>query len=114
MLKKVQNQTPVLHLNLKSKWFEMILNGEKTEEYREIKPYWSRILTPYIKIKGKSYHPTDVNICFSNGYSKDRKQIIMECSGLFIREGNSEWGATPGETYYVLTLGKTIRKAAND
>ncbi|HET8736229.1 MAG TPA: ASCH domain-containing protein, partial [Pricia sp.] len=29
-----------LHLNLKKKWFDMILSGEKKEEYREIKEYW--------------------------------------------------------------------------
>lgn len=29
-----------LHLNLKKKWFDLILSGEKTEEYREIKPHW--------------------------------------------------------------------------
>lgn len=29
-----------LHLNLKRKWFEMIFNGEKPEEYREIKEHW--------------------------------------------------------------------------
>lgn len=29
-----------LHLNLKKKWFDMILSGEKTEEYREIKDFW--------------------------------------------------------------------------
>ena len=30
----------VLHLTLKKKWFDMILSGEKKEEYREIKSYW--------------------------------------------------------------------------
>jgi hypothetical protein len=29
-----------LHLPLKAKWYEMIESGVKTEEYREIKPYW--------------------------------------------------------------------------
>lgn len=29
-----------LHLNLKKKWFDMILSGEKTEEYLEVKEYW--------------------------------------------------------------------------
>ena len=29
-----------LHLNLKRKWFDMILSGYKKEEYREIKAYW--------------------------------------------------------------------------
>ncbi len=34
-----------LYLPLKAKWYKMIESGEKTEEYREIKPYWcDRIL----------------------------------------------------------------------
>lgn len=35
-----------LQLSLKTKWFEMTKAGVKTEEYREITPYWcSRLLT---------------------------------------------------------------------
>ena len=30
----------ILHLPLKAKWYEMQERGEKTEEYREITPYW--------------------------------------------------------------------------
>lgn len=30
----------VLTLTISKQWFDMILSGEKTEEYREIKPYW--------------------------------------------------------------------------
>ena len=30
----------VLRLSLKKKWYDMILSGEKKEEYREIKSYW--------------------------------------------------------------------------
>lgn len=29
----------MLILPIKSKWFNMILSGDKQEEYREIKPY---------------------------------------------------------------------------
>ena len=29
----------MLTLPIKKKWFDMILSGEKKEEYREIKPY---------------------------------------------------------------------------
>jgi len=50
----------------------MILSGEK-KKYREINTYWSRRFSNYIRIKGKNYHPTDVVICFSNGYSKNRR-----------------------------------------
>lgn len=36
----------ILYLTLNRKWYDMILSGEKTEEYREIKPYWvNRLLT---------------------------------------------------------------------
>lgn len=31
----------MLVLPIKKKWFEMIVNGEKKEEYREIKPYYT-------------------------------------------------------------------------
>lgn len=30
----------ILHLTLTKKWFDMILSGEKKEEYREITKYW--------------------------------------------------------------------------
>lgn len=30
----------ILELPLKAKWYEMIESGTKTEEYREVKPYW--------------------------------------------------------------------------
>jgi hypothetical protein len=30
----------VLTLNVSKQWFDMIVTGEKTEEYRVIKPYW--------------------------------------------------------------------------
>jgi len=33
-----------LHLNLIKKWYDMILSGEKKEEYREITDYWVRRL----------------------------------------------------------------------
>lgn len=30
----------MLTIPIKKKWYDMILSGEKKEEYREIKPYW--------------------------------------------------------------------------
>ena len=35
----------VLTLTVSKQWFDMIVTGEKTEEYREIKPYWIKRLT---------------------------------------------------------------------
>ncbi len=31
----------MLTFNLKKEWFEKIKRGEKTHEYREVKPYWT-------------------------------------------------------------------------
>ena len=41
----------VLDLVLKKKWYDMIESGEKTEEYREIKPYWEKRLVDYKAIQ---------------------------------------------------------------
>ena len=38
-----------LHLIIKKKWFDMILSGEKTEEYRDIKPYYN------LRLIGREY-----------------------------------------------------------
>ena len=35
----------VLTLTVSKQWFDMIVVGEKTEEYREIKKYWIKRLT---------------------------------------------------------------------
>jgi len=40
----------ILNLTLKKKWFDMILSGEKKEEYREIKQYWETRLFEYPEI----------------------------------------------------------------
>lgn len=43
--------TKILDLVLKGKWYDMIASGQKTEEYREIKPYWEKRLLDYEAIK---------------------------------------------------------------
>ena len=37
----------MLILPIKKEWFDMILSGEKKEEYREIKPYYERRFSNY-------------------------------------------------------------------
>jgi len=106
-MNKSTQEIPALHLNLTRKWFDMIQSGEKLEEYREIKPFWNRVFKDgKIKIKGKYYHPSDVTICFSNGYAKNRSQFRIHCKGLRVGLGKSEWGAKPDKQYYILSLGE--------
>jgi len=98
------------HLNLTKKWFDMIYNGEKTEEYRDIKPYWySRLwgLFPQ-NVRNVVYDPIIETITFSNGYQKKRKQFEIEFKGIQKAKGKEQWGAIKGKDYYVLQLGKII------
>lgn len=108
---KNTDNTPVIHLNLKRKWFDMIKSGQKTEEYREIKPYWKKRFKPHSHVHiGQSWLPrTMVKIVFSNGYRKDRDQFEARITGMrFNSEGKKEWGAEPGKKYFVLEVDPII------
>ena len=61
-----------LHLNLYRKYFDAILRGEKTIEYRDITSYWSK------RLEGRHY---DV-IQFRNGYAKIAPVMIVEYKGM--------------------------------
>ncbi len=66
----------VLHLNLYRKYFDQILKKEKTIEYRDITPYWSK------RLEGRHY---DV-IKFKNGYRKDAPEMVVEYKGMYIND----------------------------
>ena len=66
----------VLHLNLYRKYFDQILKKEKTIEYRDITPYWSK------RLEGRHY---DV-IKFRNGYRKDAPEMVVEYKGIYISD----------------------------
>jgi len=107
-----------LHLTLKKKWFDMILSGEKKEEYREIKPHWTKRLTTCLATCGIK----DCNKCgarmnvwsqnydrveFRNGYSPDSPTIIVKCHGIDRGVGNPAWGA-PKYPVFIIHLGEII------
>ena len=119
-----------LHLNLKKKWFDLILSGDKKEEYREIgrdNEYWENKLlqchkdlgTPQSKSQckkmqcqrcifesnGGEFQEYDT-IIFSNGYSKNRPQFVVELKGITVKYGLEKWGARKNTLYFVLHLGK--------
>jgi len=90
----------ILHLTIKKKWFDLILSGEKKEEYREIKDYWTT------RLVGKKY---DL-IRFKNGYAKDAPSFDIELLTKRIGYGKAKWGAQAGKQYFVLSLGKILIK----
>ena len=91
----------ILHLTLKRKWYDMIASGEKTEEYREIKPYWSTRLKDFLVKKPFDY------IIFKNGYGKDAPSMKVELKKIEFGISKLEWGDKE-EKCYVLYLGKVI------
>lgn len=122
-----------LHLVLKRKWWDMIASGEKTEEYREIKPYWEKRLLDY---KGLTdyytanlyelafkkiffpHRPLIENICecfprgythvtFQLGYQKNAPRMTFEIESISIGRGNKSWGA-PDNEVFIIKLGKRV------
>lgn len=118
----------ILHLTLKKKWFDMIVSGEKKEEYREITGYWVQRLL--LDKDGNKYrlkeaeeaaqailyqirdckwdiHPDVLvkydTIRFRNGYSKQAP--VYECNywALSIGVGKIELGA-PEHPVFIIKL----------
>ena len=110
-----------LHLPISAKWFDLILSGEKKEEYREIKwHYCPRFFN--LKVNRK-YFSVDAVIQFvktgndlfvhfdtvtlTNGYRKDSPRMIVEFKDITIGYGNPDWGA-PNEHVFIIRLGKIL------
>ena len=98
----------MLILPIKKKWFDMILSGEKKEEYRDLKPYYDKRFSKYFNCDDYSgyffinYH-SKKPIIFRNGYFINSPQIKCLCS-LDVGYGKKEWGAEEGKVYYILKI----------
>jgi hypothetical protein len=106
-----------LDLVLKKKWYDMIESGEKTEEYREIKPYWVKRLTSlrYGRLlfsHRNGYQPIPfkdfTHVTFHLGYSKDRPSMTFAIKEIVCGEGNEKWGAEKDKLYFVIKLGEKL------
>jgi len=91
----------MLTLPIKKKWFDMMINGVKTEEYRNAtKYYYTRFNNLFDALD------TDIKpILFRNGYSADSPSFVANCSFL-LGTGREEWGAEKGKEYYVFCIEK--------
>ena len=121
-----------LDLVLKEKWYRMIESGEKTEEYREIKPYWVKRFcyktspsypVPWVSMVLTSQNPEYLkralkmrtmtlqgftHVTFHLGYSKDRPSMTFALDKITIDKGKPEWGAEEGRLYFVIHLGPRL------
>ena len=102
----------------------MIESGVKTEEYREIKPYWVKRLVPcthecssghwsekyyrcVLNCKAVERHMNDryTHVRFSYGYT--RRTMTFELDRITIGEGKKEWGA-PNKDVFIMHLGTKV------
>ncbi len=98
----------VLPLTISKEWFYMIADGRKTEEYREIKPYWaSRLVNQnaesgmvgfdefgsYTAVIGEPEYKPFTHVLFINGYRKDSPRIEKEIESITI--GKPQKGMCP-------------------
>ncbi len=75
-----------LALTIHRKWFDRIASGQKTQEFREVKPYWTK------RLEGRHYD----EVHFRNGYHQDAPFMRVEYLG-YTKNG-----------CYVLHLGKVL------
>lgn len=80
----------VLHLTLMKEYFDAILSGDKTIEYREIKSYWVK------RLEEKKYD----YIHFTNGYGKNKPWMDVEMHAIVKDRENK---------LYEIHLGKILR-----
>ena len=91
----------MLVLPIKKKWFDMIVSGEKKEEYREIKSYWTKrlgnhfinhIIDSNTRKVLRKMTTTSKEVIFRNGYRSNSPKIKCKCK-LKVGQGKEEWGA---------------------
>lgn len=117
-----------LTLSLKKKWFDMIASGKKTEEYREITPFWQKrllscggVCNGYCVLMGEiacpmcrylKYRDFDT-VVFTLGYPRKddlSRRMEFKVSEISIDTGKPEWGAEPDKAYFVIKLGEKISR----
>lgn len=104
----VRMKKKILTLTISKQWFDMIADGRKNEEYREIKPYWaSRLVNQqaeggevlfdeyggYCCVTGKPEYKPFTHVLFINGYRKDSPRIEKEIESISI--GKPKKGLCP-------------------
>ena len=100
----------MLILPIKKKWLDMILSGEKSDEYREIKPYWTVRVMRWLGFPASETKAVlDLSrkqgtqkarwVVLQNGYGRNAPRVEALCT-LSIGTGEEAWGAETGKEYY--------------
>lgn len=91
----------------------MIVSGEKKEEYREIKPYWtSRLIDPADQAKvgasKTSFLPSSGYMRIVNGYGKKAPFAVFEVEYIRVKKAVPEWSDNWPGLVFAIGIGKRI------
>jgi hypothetical protein len=122
----------ILYLPLKAEWYNLIESGVKTEEYRQIKPFYIHRLSciggpmKYLEqfnydehlevIEANIARGMSVNVNgythvqFSYGYTK--RTMLFQIDDITVGYGKTEWGAPEDEKVFIIKLGARVRELA--
>ena len=106
----------VLHLTITKKWYDLILSGEKKEEYRERKPYWGKRFSSHwcITVKNRCEPPFKKfdYVEFKNGYARNAPTMLVECKGIKIGRPRYEWSDGSAVDCFIISLGNVVASSA--
>ncbi len=93
----------ILYLTLKKEYFDKILCGKKTNEFREYKPFWiKRLMNSDGSFKYYDW------IHFKNGYHKNAPAMLVEFKSIKIIKEKINWFSS--QKYFEIELGKIVEK----
>jgi len=93
----------ILDLTIQKRWFDLILSGEKTMEYRRFCPYYSSRIN-----KTRFSH-----IKLRNGYRPDSPFLIAEILHIYLGSGalfSPSCGEHLSGSYYGIHIGAIVEK----
>lgn len=111
MIKKVLSNNDVLYLTIKKQFFDQIISGQKTKEYRDETDYWYERLTVIENGRPVAFKPFKF-VRFCVGYSKTRDEAVVELKDLYLFRfiEDSPEGFKKGDQVFILELGKIKSK----
>ena len=103
------SEKKILNLTLNKQWFDLILLGQKKQEYREYKKHWcSRLLDKDGNLKSFD------EVHFTNGYGSTKPFVSVEFKSIAIVNGmhhepKNDEPLNSLSRYFVIHLGKVLR-----
>lgn len=105
------NNSDVLYVTIKKVYFDLILSGAKTEEYREPTDYWFRRLMISKNGIPDRFKPFKyIRLCV--GYHRDREEAILKIKNIYLAKfvRKIPEGFQKGDTSFVIELGELVTK----